>query len=413
MKRLLLVLGMAVALCLPAPAAALADSAAKPRCQTPVLTGFTAPGHAYAGDALTATVTLSCAPRTDFSVAMTSDAPKLTVPATVTVRAGRSTAVVPLNPTGASSGRYTANLTVSAGTQQFSQSIVVDPGLKLFELVPSGAPNAVNPEILVTGPAPAGGITVHLASDNPAVEVPATVTVPEGSTGILPFGMVVHPVTKNTTVHITASLGTRTLTGEQTLLPPFDDHSTMTINPEFEGDVYGLDWSREFVVHVSNPAPDPGLTVNLKVRGDNPAITLESPSTFISSGSLDGYFDISAADVTTTTYAVIDATIGDVTSSITVRIQPRVSAITIPATVQGGNNFQGTVTLAGPSNVDTQVRLQQSWGIVDIPISVTIPAGQTSATFTGTTVAVDSDSDVSITAYLGDVSVDAQITLTP
>jgi len=225
--------------------------------------------------------------------------------------------------------------------------------------------------------------------------------------------VIVHPVTQATTVHISASLGTRTVSGSQTLLPPFDDTTTMTITPEFSGDVYGPDYSRDYSIQLSNPAPNAGLTVDLKVRDGNPAITLDSASAFISGGFVQGSFRIQAAEVTQTTHAVVDATAGGVTTSIAVTIQPRVTAVTIPATVKGGDSFQGTVTLAGPSDSDTQVSLQQSWGIVDIPYLVVIPAGQTSVTFTGTTVPVDSDSTVTITAYLGQISADAEITLTP
>ena len=44
------------------------------------------------------------------------------------------------------------------------------------------------------------------------------------------------------------------------------------------------------------------------------------------------------------------------------------------------------------------VYIQSSWGILTVPASVTIPVGQTSATFPITTVPVDPDSQVSISA---------------
>jgi hypothetical protein len=52
--------------------------------------------------------------------------------------------------------------------------------LKSVEIPPSSALNSVSLNIHLTGPAPAGGTTVRIASDNPAVTVPETVFLGEG-----------------------------------------------------------------------------------------------------------------------------------------------------------------------------------------------------------------------------------------
>jgi hypothetical protein len=86
----------------------------------------------------------------------------------------------------------------------------------------------------------------------------------------------------------------------------------------------------------------------------------------------------------------------------------------VPETVGSGTTFHGTITLAGPSDVDTKIFLQSSWGILEPQNTVTIPAGRTSATFEATSVPVDEPSRVFVTAYLGNNTVSSDyVTLTP
>ncbi|MDQ3198484.1 MAG: hypothetical protein M3Q46_04730, partial [Verrucomicrobiota bacterium] len=52
-------------------------------------------------------------------------------------------------------------------------------------------------------------------------------------------------------------------------------------------------------------------------------------------------------------------------------------------------------------------------GPVTIPNSVTVPAGQTSVTFTVSTQPVSVSFDVTITAYIGSVGLSSPLTLVP
>jgi hypothetical protein len=74
------------------------------------------------------------------------------------------------------------------------------------------------------------------------------------------------------------------------------------------------------------------------------------------------------------------------------------ASVTLPATIAGGQAGTGTVTLAGAPDVPETVYLQSTGGILTVPASVTIPAGQTTAAFPITTVAVTSDSQVTVIA---------------
>jgi hypothetical protein len=97
-------------------------------------------------------------------------------------------------------------------------------------------------------------------------------------------------------------------------------------------------------------------------------------------------------------HATITVTIGGVTASVPVTIEPSIATVTAPATLAGGQPTSGNVTLTGPPDQDDTVYLQSTWGILKVPATVTIPAGQTSATFPITTSVVDADSQVFISA---------------
>ena len=96
-------------------------------------------------------------------------------------------------------------------------------------------------------------------------------------------------------------------------------------------------------------------------------------------------------------------------------VEPGLASFTnVPATVEGGQPFTATINLAGPVDTATTVSLQSTAGILNVPGTVTIPAGQSSASFQATTVTVTADSTVNIYAYLGSTSLpSAAITVTP
>jgi hypothetical protein len=389
-------------------------ASASSTCRKPQLTGFSAPSLIYAGDKAKGTVALSCAPTSNIKVSLTSDTAHLTVPATVTVARGQSSVKVPVSTKLDQVGQYVAHLTASYAGQSLGAAITVNPGLKSLELPQSDKPNDVLPFVTFTGPLPAGGVTVQVASDNPAVTVPATFAfTQQDSVGGGISGVTVHPVAQETTVHISVTLGTRTLTESTVLLPPFDSGDSMQIVSQQEGDIFGLDQYLQYTVRLSNPAPEDGLRVDLKVPDDS-GIQLDQDSVDVTGGFTDAGFFVHATDVTKTVHTTIEATADGVTASIPVTVQPRITDITVPTSVKGGDSFQGTVTLAGPADGDISVWLQSSWGIVDVPGPLVIPAGSTSATFTATSAPVDEPSDVFIGVYFGRNTLYSNtVTLTP
>jgi hypothetical protein len=376
---------------------------------------LSAPTLVYVGNRPVITVRLSCAAAAPVRVSLRSSSTYLPVPATVTVGAGHDRASVSLRPKADSAGQYQATLTARLRTQSLNRTIMVDPGLAVFEIPPCSEPNCVNPDVLFTGVLPAGGATVALTSDNPAVTVPASYTFPAGSVGGEVTGVTVQTVAQNTAIKLSATFGGRTLAATVVLIPSFDNDSddSVTLNPPRTGPLYGQEFGLQYSASLSNPAPASGETMTF-TAGD-PSVELQSNTWYVTPGTVDGYLDINTANVTSPVHTAIKVTVGSINASIPVTIEPGLASITnVPATIKGGDSFTATVNLAGPVDTATTVDLQSTWGILTVPSTVVIPAGQSSVSFTATTVPVTSNSDVTIYAYLGTSSINSTtVTVTP
>lgn len=108
-------------------------------------------------------------------------------------------------------------------------------GLRKLSFQPSivigGCPNSVSTgTLLLTGPAPAGGLTLSLADDSNKVDTPPTVTVNAGETSAT-FNVVTHPVSSELIVIITATAGTNSISARMKLLPVRIDSLTFNPNP--------------------------------------------------------------------------------------------------------------------------------------------------------------------------------------
>lgn len=389
--------------------------AVRPDPCRPTLKAFTVPSRVYAGSKGTGTVRLTCAPRSSTTLALRSADSRLRVPTQVTVRAGRASAPVSMSAALVDGDQYRTSLTVRYGTKRLTRSVVVNPGLREVDISPSSDLNSFDPTVCLTGSAPAGGLTVRLAADNARVRVPQTLAVAAGARcGRAWFVDVVSP-TIDTRVTVLATLGSRTVATTKVLLAPFDGTQRMSMWNEYHpGPVYGGEDSVQYSLWLSHPAPAAGLSATLKVRDDHPAVWLDSPNDYLSEGDNRGAFRATFADVTSTTHVVLEATVAGATFALPVAIHPRIDTITIPESAPGGTPFTGTVTMRGPSEVDTVVYLQSSWGILDVPSSVTIPAGSTSATFEARPSTVSEPSSVDIIASLGDTRAYSNpVTITP
>jgi hypothetical protein len=198
--------------------------------------------------------------------------------------------------------------------------------------------------------------------------------------------------------------------------PPTMTLTSITLNPTT---VVGGQ-SSTGTVTLSGAAPSGGAQVMLS--SGNTAVAQVPPSVTVQAGQTTATFTVTTNAVTASTAVTISATFGGVTQTASLTVTPPppptitlISLTLNPTTVVGGQSSTGTVTLSGaaPSG-DAQVMLSSSnTAVVQVPSSVTVQAGQTTATFTVTTNAVTASTAVTISATFGGVTQTASLTVTP
>ena len=185
--------------------------------------------------------------------------------------------------------------------------------------------------------------------------------------------------------------------------------TSVTLNPTVvvgNGDGTGT-------VLLSGPAGPGGLTISLS--SSNPAATV--PATLsLGSGQSSATFSVAVNKVTMTTSAVVTATLGSGSQSATLTMEPLglASLSLSPASVAGGVQATGTITLNGPApKAGFTVKLLSSLSAVSVPASVTIHADGTNASFKATTTAVVAQKVVTVTAKLDTGVETATLTVMP
>ncbi len=169
-------------------------------------------------------------------------------------------------------------------------------------------------------------------------------------------------------------------------------------------------------------APDPNLHVVHALAGNGDG-TFQSPTSaggtsqfalFGATGDFDGN---GSPDLVIANNGDGSTLISNVSVLInTAGNPPLLAALALnPASVEGGNSSQGTVTLGGPAPAggDTVALSSSNPSVASIPTSVFIPAGVTRATFSISTTSVAAATNSMISADLNGVTQTATFTVVP
>lgn len=388
---------------------------------------------AVGGTSFPGTITLAtAAPAGGVTVRLVSgDTSLVGLPATVFIPAGGTDANFTVTT---SAVAVSTRVPIDSGTdidgyRSPQESILVTPpgtpasaSLSSLTLSQSSilASGTVTATVTLTAPAPAGGAVVTVrASSEGQVIAPATVTVPEGSLSAS-FSTFPAPETiVPTWTLIQAQYGTSgdSLSRILEVDPAPGAPILLAVGPSGQ-DVIGGNPGRASVALVL-PAPAGGGVVSLST--DKPSLIQVPATVNIPEGNSAVSFTIGTSPVSgLPTGGNIFATAGGVTKSIFITIAPNPNAapllqsVTIsPASVPGGTGATGTVVLsaAAPAGGVTVTLATSAFGIANAPGVVTVPAGQTAATFSVTTFPVTADTPVTITA-LYDVSQKASLLVT-
>ena len=401
----------------------------------PILYGMSLSNESVVGGtSVNATVTLqSAAPTGGTTVRLVSSDPNIvTPPPTVFIPAGATDVdfTIPTSSvavatrviieTGTDTDGYRAPQTWLAVTPLGSPQ--PPPSLSSLTLSSSTvlSGSTVTGTLQLTSPAPAGGAVVTLqGSMEGQVIVPPSVTVPAGSITAT-FTTTPAPETPfSRWVFIQGHYGTSGGSQARILeIDPAPGAATLLAIGPASQDLIGGNSGRASVALVI-PAPAGGGTVSLTT--DNPSVIQVPASVTIPEGNSATSFAIGTSAVTgLPTGGNVFATAGGVTKSIFVNVSPDPNAppllqsMTIsPTSVRGGTNATGTVFLSAPAPAGgISVTLATSnRAVATVPGIVSVPGGQTSASFTVTTFAVGTNTSITITAFF-DTTTSANLTVT-
>src|ERR1019366_8557769 len=295
------------------------------------------------GDAPSATVTLANpAPPGGTVVNLSSSLPNLvTVPASVTVPAGATTATFTIN-TAATPLVTTDTPARVTATGVGQNALTVSPLLAALFVTPGsilGGASA-NALIMLNENAKSGGAVVALSSSSGSMTVPATVTVPQG-TSQATFSIGSSAVASATAGTITATLYGASARSSLTLQPAL---TSFSVSPTSAPGGAGA----TLVLYLGALAPPGGWQVNLS--SSNPSVVSVPSTVTVPAGSRYLQVPIASTPQCSSTTVTFTASSGVtvLNASLTVT-PPPVSYLGFASSVKGGNPVTATVFISYPA----------------------------------------------------------------
>ncbi len=266
--------------------------------------------------------------------------------------------------------------------------------------------------VALGGAAPAGGVTITFLSLNTLIAAtPAAVTIAEGENSAsfsLPIGS--SALTVPTTIKLYANDGNVSRSVPFTVTPVVKLGSITGNTVEGGFTTYGS-------VTLSIPAQVGGAVVTL--ASSNPSLVSVPASVVVPQGYAYISFQYNTAAVTVATAVPVTATFNGQTASAVVTLSPApivaLAGLTLNEVV-GGQLATGTVTLNNfPRNPAGAVITLASadTGTLQVPVTVTVPYGYYSASFTATTKVVSAIKAVSVNAAYNGTTVSGSTNVNP
>lgn len=370
------------------------------------------PSTVRAGGQATATVRLNgWAPRNGTTVTLGSSRPVAEVPFNTLVAPEAVEANFAVRSTGFGAPSE-ATINASAGGARREAVLTVRPSnapnLVGFSISPTrvrGGKEARG-RLTLSSAALAGGETVQLRSADPVVRAPSSVVVPFGQSSF-EFALPTEGVATARPVAVTATYSSVSREATIEVRPPVE----LTLAPQ---SVTGGE-SAVGTVTLAEGAPSGGASIGLRSSTAN-----ARPPSFllISEGQNSATFTVATSTVTSPASATLTASFQGNEAGAVLTIRPAnatgVDALSIsPAILRGGTAATATVRLAGtaPSG-GVFVELSSADRVVaSAPSFVTVPGGQSSATFTVSTSPVTAARQVRITATAGGRSASVLLTV--
>ena len=368
------------------------------------------PTSVTGGSTSTGTVTLDApAGASGVVVNLTSQNTGVTVPVSVTVASGQTTATFTVTTVKSYKLTYTNDITGTYnGVSQKATLTVVGDSVSSLALNPTtiGGSGTSTGTVTLAGPAPTGGWTVNLSAANASyANVPASVSVAAGATTAT-FSITSSQRYSTVSTVITATDGGSSATA--TITVTGDSLKSIALNPS----TIGGGQSTTATVTLNNPAPVGGWLVTLKSAVTAYA-TLPASIT-IPAGATTGTFTVSSAQrAATVSFGIYANDVASQVNAVLTVNGDSIASLTLsPTSIGGTDSSTGTITLkaaapAGGWLVSLKAGVPAD---VTMPASITVPAGSTTATFTITGKQVANTVTMSIIA--NDIATNVTASLT-
>jgi len=300
------------------------------------------------------------------------------VPASVTIAAGSTGANVTVTPgtqgtatiTGSASGFTSGTTTVNvaaAPTISFTPTSITITGTATQNLT-----------LNLSSPAPSGGLTINLSSDDILVAtVPATATFAAGATSA---AVPVTGVSAGTTVIRASAPGITGTTANVTVASP----GSITLAG---GVTVGVGQSAPIAVTLTTPAPAGGVTVTLTSL--NPAIAAVTGTVDVPAGATTPATQPQVTGINIGSVSITATAPGYSTASQTVQVNvsPVFTPNTLTITATTAQNLTLTLPAPAPTGGVTVNLSSSNTGAATVPGSVTFASGATSVSVPVTGVA--------------------------
>ncbi|HEY3783347.1 MAG TPA: hypothetical protein VGL56_19880 [Fimbriimonadaceae bacterium] len=364
-----------------------------------IISSIVVPASVVGGSYFELTLNLLEAPFLEFNVPITSSNPTaLNMPSSEQINTQSKTYSLPTSPVDKDTLVELTGTQNPPGVQKFASLTVKTATASICSTaVPSlYGPQTTTGTVTLTGPAGPSGKLVSLSSNNAAVSVPSTVSVAAGQSTAT-FAITSKPVSADTVISVTASLGTAA-TVTMTVLAAKVNSVTATSSV-----IGGNPISSTLTLNaVAGPS---GSSVSL--TSSSPAVKVPT-SESIAAGQTSGSFVLQTTGVSATTSVTLSGTLGGVTKSAVVVVNPAAFSLFTLAHpfVSGGTSVIGQITLngqAGPSGTVVKLSTSDSF-YSQVPASVTVPAGKSTAQFVVKTHAVTASRSIRIVATFNGVT---------
>lgn len=352
------------------------------------------------------------APSTGASVTLTSSNSSVaSVPATVTVPEGATSARFSINTSNVTSAvNVTIASTYSGATQTATLNVVAPVTVSSLQCSPtslsSGAASTCT--IALSTAAPAGGVSVAVSDSSTQLTTPASVSLAAGTTSAT-FSAKAGTISISQSVTVTAALNGASRSVTINLTAPVS-LSSLGCSPTSLASAA----TSTCTVTLSSTAPAGGVSIAIS---DNSTLLTTPASATVAAGSTSATFTATAGTIVTNQNATVTATLSGTSKSVTLSLtgSVKLSALACnPTSLRSYASTTCTVTLTNPAlSGGVKAVLSDSTKLLTTLPSVTVAAGSTSANFTVSAQSIRRTGKATVTAKLGTSSKSVTLQLAP